>query len=65
MDLPGVDKLRHFPAALVGLAVTLAAACAARRLLVRGATNYWPDTQSRRLAGLADKNPGASTEVPV
>lgn len=47
--ITGVRKLVYLPATLARLAFTLVAAWLARRFLVSGSTDYWPDTRSPRL----------------
>ena len=43
------DRIKHFPMAVLGWLVMLAACRGARRLLRRGVADYWPDTQSPNL----------------
>ena len=47
--IKGIRKLVYLPATLARLAFTLVAAWMARRFLVSGSTDYWPDTRSPRL----------------
>ncbi len=41
-QMPGWQRVTHFPAALAGFGVTLVACWQAARFLRRGVTNYWP-----------------------
>ncbi len=59
--IPGARKL-HFPSALAGFGVTVISCWMAYRMLKRGYTNYWPDTQSPRLRVLAER-PGPAAHV--
>jgi hypothetical protein len=55
--------LRHLPATVAGFVVTLLACRAARRCLMNGYLDYWPDTKSRGLGGLIPLTPrGKSAE---
>ncbi|MBU6399665.1 MAG: glycosyltransferase family 2 protein [Verrucomicrobia bacterium] len=47
--LPAWQRLTHWPAAITGTLLTLAASWAAYRALKAGATHYWPDTKSQHL----------------
>ncbi|HEY6167777.1 MAG TPA: glycosyltransferase family 2 protein [Verrucomicrobiae bacterium] len=51
--IQGVKKLLCLPAALGGFFVTLVACWMARRSVVRGFTDYWPDTKSPALKDVA------------
>jgi len=42
LQLPGLRKLTHFPAACAGFGVTLVACARAHRTLRQGMTHYWP-----------------------
>ncbi|WP_437737435.1 glycosyltransferase family 2 protein [Sorangium sp. So ce1335] len=46
MKVPGPKKVAYAPAALAGFLVTLVSSAMAYRFLVRGNTDYWPDTTS-------------------
>jgi hypothetical protein len=48
--LKGVRKLTHFPAALVGLAVTLIACARAFKFLKKGQSYYWPKAGRQAMA---------------
>jgi hypothetical protein len=49
--LEGRRKLTHFPAAMVGLAVTLIACARAFQFLKRGQTYYWPKAGRQAMSG--------------
>jgi glycosyltransferase involved in cell wall biosynthesis len=49
--LKGMRKLTHFPAALMGLAVTLIACARAFQFLKKGQTNYWPKAGRQAMSG--------------
>lgn len=48
--LKGIRKLTHFPAAIVGLAVTLIACARAFKFLKKGQTYYWPKAERQAMS---------------
>jgi hypothetical protein len=61
----GAKKLLHFPAALAGWIVTLAAAWLAWRALRAGSSDYWPDTRNRRLQHGRPAAEGGGVTLPA
>ena len=61
--LPFMERLRCFPAALIGSAISLVACIRALRAMRKGAINYWPHTQSCKLASVV--GPVLSSAAPV
>ena len=61
--LPLVDQLRCLPSALIGSVISFVACVRAHRAMRRGAINYWPHTQSCKLASLV--GPVLSGAQPV
>jgi glycosyltransferase involved in cell wall biosynthesis len=63
--LPRRKRITHLPVALAGLAVSLLASRRACRALRTGYINYWPDTQSLKLKGLAREDARPPTAAPT
>jgi glycosyltransferase involved in cell wall biosynthesis len=63
--LRGFKKLSGLPVALAGLFVTLVACWMARRFLMRGHTDYWPDTRSPGLKELRPTGDATGASQPL
>lgn len=61
----GAGRLVHLPATLAGFLVTLAACWLAWRALRRGTCDFWPETRSRRLAGLRPAAASHGVGIPA
>jgi hypothetical protein len=63
--LRGLRKALYLPMAVVGTTVTLVGAWMARRFLVKGYTDYWPDTRSPGLKDFAGLNNAKPREAAL